>query len=134
MIALIKPEAKFGVQAGRLWLQGQANGSQFYVTPGVIASTIRIASDSRLWAEKSNVGEVSEVVGKLLKNSFFQVKRETDRTVTIFLSLVEKYSPHSQDVNDLLIAANALELGAKLVTADQGFHRYSEVEVQLFSG
>jgi predicted nucleic acid-binding protein len=129
MIALVQPEAKLGPAVRDLWTTGQAQGSQFYVTPGVIASSIRLTSDARLWEKEPSTRECGDVIQNLLENSFFRIKQETARTTSIFLNLFIKYSPHSRDVNDFLIAANAMDLGAKLVTADQGFLRYPEVDV-----
>lgn len=109
---------------------GRAQSLQFYVSTGAIASTVRRTSDKRLWAQGGlSTSESGKIIQSLLHNSFFHVKHETTRTMSIFLNLLDKYSPHSRDVADFLIAANALDLGAKLATADQGFNRYPEVDV-----
>lgn len=129
MIALVQPEAKLGPAVRDLWTTGQVQGSQFYVTPGVIASSIRLTSDARLWAKDPSTRECVDVIHYLLNNYFFRIKQETARTTSILLDLLDKYSPHSRDVKDFLIAANAMDLGAKLVTADQGFLRYPEVNI-----
>lgn len=70
-----------------------------------------------------------DIIHYLVNNSFFRIKQETARTSSIFLDLLDKYSPHSRDVNDFLIVGNAMDLGAKLLTADQGFLRYPEVDI-----
>ncbi len=133
MIALVQPEAKLGPAVREFWNTSREQGSQFYVSTGVIASVVRLTSDKRIWNAGPSSSESGVVVQILLQNSFFHVKHETSRTMSIFLNLVGKYSPHSRDVPDFLIAANALDLGSKLVTADKGFNRYPEVDVHILS-
>jgi len=85
-------------------------------------------------AKEPSTGECGDVIQNLLENSFFRMKQETARTTSIFLGLLDKHSPHSRDMKDSLIAANAIDLGAKLVTAEQGFLRYLDVNIHPLHG
>ncbi len=98
MIALVQPEAKLGPAVREFWNTSREQGSEFYVSTGVIASVVRLTSDKRIWNAGPSSSESGAVVQILLQNSFFHVKHETSRTMSIFLNLVDKYSPHSQDV------------------------------------
>ena len=85
-------------------------------------------------AKEPSTGECGDVIQNLLENSFFRMKQETARTTSIFLGLLDKHSPHSRDMKDSLIAANAIDLGAKLVTAEQCFLRYLDVDIHPLHG
>lgn len=114
------------------WLEGaQRESESTVILTEVAASSLRILTDRRIWAQPSQAADVVDALTDLAAAPPIRLIDAPSGRWDRFTRLVVSMGLSGTDVPDALLAASAEELGAVLVTFDRGFARFEEIAVEL---
>lgn len=114
----------------RAWLSTAGSGSESVGVPvTVLAGTIRVGTNPRIWERASTPTEALGFVDALLLQPAVRVLPTVRRTWDICRDLIRQIDARGNDISDALIAASAIEHHATLVTNDRGFTRFPGLRV-----
>lgn len=109
------------------WLEETLNGQQRVGLPWTtIAAFVRIATHPRIATSPLSIREANRFVTGWLAAPAAWVPLASDRTFGIFRSLSEAHHVTGNLVPDALLAAQAIEHGVPVVSADADFARFPE--------
>ena len=116
--------------AARDWLDAAQRGDDLVVVlPEVIASAMRILTNPRVWVNPGAIDDVVASIDDLAVAKAVVIHEPGPRRWEIFRELLSEHQLHAGDLQDGLLAAAALELGATFVTSDRGFSRFRGLRV-----
>ncbi len=114
----------------RDWLSRAVSGSESVGVPAaVLAGTIRVGTNPRVWERASTPAEALGFVDALLLQPSVRVLPTARRTWDLCNDLIREIDARGNDISDALIAASAIEYGAALATRDRGFARFPGLRV-----
>jgi toxin-antitoxin system PIN domain toxin len=114
----------------RGWLSAACLGPESVGVPAaVLAGTIRVGTNPRIWQHASTPTEALDFVDSLLLQPAVRVLPTAGRTWDICRGLIREIDARGNDIGDALIAASAIEYGAALATRDRGFARFPGLRV-----
>lgn len=114
------------------WLEAaQRESEPTVILAEVAASSVRILTDRRIWAQPSGAADVVDALADLAAAPPIRLVDAPSGRWDRFTHLVVSMGLSGSDVPDALLAAAAQELGAVLVTFDRGFARFKEIAVEL---
>lgn len=114
----------------RDWLTTAGSGSESVGVPAtVLAGTIRVGTNPRIWEQASTPAQALDFVESLLLQPAVRVLPTGRRTWDICRDLIRAIDARGNDISDALIAASAIEHNATLVTRDRGFRRFPGLRV-----
>lgn len=94
------------------------------VTPGVLAGFVRVVTHPRVFRDPTPLETALEFAETVQSAPSSLTVGAGERTWSILVDLVRQTEARGNAVPDALIAAQAIEHGATLVTADRGFARF----------
>lgn len=107
------------------WLQEVADGpGQFGMSPQVLSSVLRIATNRRIFAEPYAREEVQAFAGDLLTRSNCMPVSPGPRHWSLFVQLCREVQATGDLVQDAWWAALAIENGCEWVSTDHDFARF----------
>jgi toxin-antitoxin system PIN domain toxin len=108
------------------WLAPRLVGHErIAVSELVLASVVRIATHPRVFRQPSTPADALAFADSLVGAPAAQLVRPGADHWPLFHRLVSEHRLRGNDVPDAVLAAQALELGASLVTLDRGFGRFA---------
>jgi toxin-antitoxin system PIN domain toxin len=111
--------------AYRRWLEAVLNADAAYgMSSQVLASVIRIATDSRIFARPSRLSDVMAFASVLLEQPHCQVIQPGPRHWNLFDRLCQQAKATGNLVQDAWLAALAIENGCEWTTTDRDFARF----------
>lgn len=113
------------------WLINAANDAEpLGLTDEVLAAFVRIVTHPSIFGDPTDV-EVALAFTEELRTAPAVVRVEPGRrTWPIFVDTVRSAEARGSLIPDALLAAQAIEQGATLVTADRGFARFRSLDVR----
>lgn len=109
----------------RRWLDEALTAHQpIGVSELALSAMVRIVTHPRVFTHPSTPSEAIAFADALLAAGQVSIVRPGARHWPIFTGLVLEHRLRGNDVPDAYFAAVALERGATMVTADQGFRRF----------
>jgi uncharacterized protein len=109
----------------RNWLEGVLNSDTAYgMSPQVLASVIRLATHSCVFARPDRFEEVVAFATALLDQPHCQIIQPGPRHWDIFTALCRKANASGNLVQDAWLAALAIESGCEWITNDRDFARF----------
>jgi toxin-antitoxin system PIN domain toxin len=114
----------------RAWLDTARNGPEpLALSDQVLASFVRIVTHPRIYASPTDPVVALEFVEAVQFGPVARRVAPTKRTWPIFADLVRRTEARGNAIPDSWLAAQAIELGAIMVTADRGFARFPGLRV-----
>jgi uncharacterized protein len=121
-----RPGASTVATAVAEWLRPRLVGvERVALAKPVLASVVRVATHPRVFATPSTPADAVAFTESLADAPATVRVRAGAEHWELFTGLVREHRLRGNDVPDALLAAQALELGATLVTCDRGFARFS---------
>jgi uncharacterized protein len=111
----------------RSWLNTALSNSEVRAPSVVISGFLRIVSNPKLFSNANTAMALAFIDG-LETQVNFAVFHDSAQQWRIFKNLCQTMQPTGNDFSDLFIAAFALEYNATLVSADQGFARFTNLK------
>jgi toxin-antitoxin system PIN domain toxin len=110
------------------WLDERRAGSEPLGLTGVVLSGfLRVVTHPRVFREPTTVDVALQFVERLRASSAATLVEPGARHWGIFTRLCERVAATGNVVPDAYLAAIAIEVGARWVTADRGFARFPEL-------
>ena len=107
------------------WLTSVVSASgDFGMSPQVLSSVIRIASNPVIYAQPTPTAEVISFATALLKQPNCRVIQPGRRHWAIFCDLCNRAGSKGKHVPDAWLAALAIEHDCEWISADKGFARF----------
>jgi uncharacterized protein len=107
------------------WLSSVVNGkSAFGMSPQVLSSVVRIATNPRIFTRPSRATEVIAFADALLDQVHCRVVQPGARHWMIFRDLCKAASASGNLVQDAWLAALAIEHGCEWITADTAYAKF----------
>ena len=115
-----------GHTACRAWLDSVVNGDAAYgMSPQVLASLVRIATNPRVFARPSGIGEALDFSSVLLSQPHCQIIQPGPRHWSIFCRLCREAGTHGNLVQDAWFAALTIDSGCEWITLDRDYSRFA---------
>ena len=109
----------------RAWLNGEVSGgAPFGMSPQVLASVIRVATNPRVFSNPESLAEAAEFAGSLLRQPNCHVVQPGPRHWPIFVDLCRASKARGNLVQDAWFAALAIESGCEWITLDRDFAKF----------
>jgi uncharacterized protein len=109
----------------RSWLDDIVNGTAAYgISPQVLASVIRLATNPRIYRIPSPIDAVSRFASALMSQPHCQIIQPGPDHWNIFVQLCETANATGNLVPDAWFAALAIESGCEWITIDRDFSRF----------
>jgi toxin-antitoxin system PIN domain toxin len=109
----------------RSWLIDVLSGDgRFALSPLALSAVVRIATNPRLFANPSTLGEAFGYCGDLLGHPHCEIVEPGERHWAIFERLCKHLDIRGPRVSDAWYAALAIEWGCEWVTFDRDFARF----------
>ena len=107
------------------WLDSVVNGNEpFGISPQVLASVVRIASNPRVTTKPDPTEEVLEFCRALIEHPRCQMVQPGPRHWRIFTDLCLKTGARGNLVQDAWFAALAIESGCEWITLDRNYRLF----------
>lgn len=115
----------------RSWLVDALNGPEpVGLTDEVLAGVLRIVTHPRIFGDPTDLRRAL-VYAEEVRSAPAAIRVQPGKsTWPILVDLLEQAEARGNLVPDALLAAQAIELGATMVTADRGFARFAGLRVQ----
>lgn len=114
--------------SARRTLEDQRRASETLVLfPVVLSGFLRIATDRRIQSKPADPPEALSFLRALLIGPSVTVGSHGPATWATFAQLMERYPARGPDVQDVFLAAAAIEHGATWISYDRGFSRFTEL-------
>ena len=109
----------------RPWLQQVVNGHEPYaMSPQVLSSVIRIATNPKAFAHPEKTGPVFAFAAALMDHPNCRIVQPGQRHWAIFRGLCETANATGNLVQDAWFAALAIEHGCEWITEDRDYARF----------
>lgn len=116
----------------RNWLDAVVNGPAVYgMSPQVLASVIRIATNPRVYAQPSSLSRTMEFADVLLTQPHCKPVMPGSRHWAIYTDLLRSARATGNLAQDAWLAALAVEHGCEWITTDGDFARFSGLQWKL---
>jgi len=116
-------------RASAQWLRNLLKSGEMIGLPWVtIWAFIRISTNSRIWANPRSAKEAFAIVGEWLKRPGVVPLHPGPLHAEILEKLVSDDGATGPLVTDAVLAALAIEHGARLASTDQDFRRFPELQ------
>jgi hypothetical protein len=113
------------------WLEERRAGSEPLGLSGVVLSGfLRVVTHPRVFREPTPVDAAIQFIERLRASSAATPVEPGTRHWGIFTRLCELVGATGNVVPDAYLAAIAIEVGAKWATADRGFGRFPELQLE----
>ena len=99
--------------------------------PETLAAAVRIMTNARVWQQTPTVVEATTVVQELVEGAAIDVIGSSPAAWAQFISTVTAFDARHRDVPDALLVAQAIAIGAELVTCDRRLATYPGVQVRV---
>ena len=110
------------------WLIEALSGDEPVIVPVEVGSAfLRLCTNPRAVPDASSSSDALEFLERVTSSAY--VVSASPSAWQRFLDLVAEFELAGNDVPDALIAAEALDYQAALVTFDQGFGRFTDLQV-----
>lgn len=110
------------------WLSEALSGDEPVIVPVEVGSAfLRLCTNRRAFPDASSSSDALEFLERVTSSAY--VVSASPSAWQRFLNLVAEFELAGNDVHDALIAAEALDYQAALVTFDQGFGRFTDLQV-----
>jgi uncharacterized protein len=107
------------------WLSAVVNGkSAFGMSPQVLSSVVRIATNPRIFVRPSRAAEVIAFADALLDQVHCRIVQPGARHWAIFRDLCKVANASGNLVQDAWLAALAIEHGCEWITTDSDFAKF----------
>ena len=114
--------------AAARWLEKLLDSGEDVALPWVtVWAFIRIATNSRIWANPLSVQQVFAIVEEWIAQPRVVLLQPGPQHAEILKQLIIQFSVTGPLVTDAVLAALALENGALLASTDQDFRRFPEL-------
>ena len=111
------------------WLSDRLQTSEVLALPWVtVWAFLRISTNPRLLPQPLAPAEAFSVVREYREQPGVVILEPGPRHMEILERIVVRYNVRGPLVTDAVLAAHAIEHGAILASADQGFSRFSELK------
>ena len=111
------------------WLKEVLSRDEPVVVPVVVgAAFLRLCTNPRVFPESTSTADALAFLQRVTSSAY--VVSSSPSAWQRFLDLVAEFELVGNDVPDALIAAEAIDYQAALVTFDQGFTRFPDLQVQ----
>ena len=126
-----RQDCPYHIDSKKIFQEGLTGRNQFLFSPQIAASFLRLVTNPKIFIEPSQLDEAWAFVDVLkdLPNARFAEVDEMAFGIFKHLSLI--HTVKGNEVPDILLAALAIRYDAVLVTADRGFSRFRELQLQL---
>lgn len=126
-----RQDSPYHIDSKKILQEGLTGRSQFLFFSQIASSFLRLVTNPKIFVEPSHLDEAWAFVDVLkdLPNARFAEVDEMTFGIFKHLSLV--HTVKGNEVPDILLAALAIRYDAVLVTADRGFSRFRELQLQL---
>lgn len=112
------------------WLLEAANGTEpLGLTDQVLAGFVRIVTHPKIFGDPSGTDDALAFAAALRSAPATLRVEPGKRTWPIFADLVHRSGARGNLIPDALLAAQAIEQGATLVTADRGLARFGPLAI-----
>ena len=109
----------------RNWLEEVINSDAAYgISPQVLASVIRIATNPRVFKQPSRTETVTAFASRLIDQPHCQLIVPANLHWNIFIDLCKTANASGNLVQDAWFAALAIESGCEWITIDRDFSRF----------
>jgi uncharacterized protein len=107
------------------WVRSEMESSAAYgVSPQVLSSVVRIATDRRVFAERYRLDEVLAFCSALLDRPNCVILHPGPRHWSIFCDLCRTAQASGNLIQDAWLAALAIEHGCEWITTDRDYARF----------
>lgn len=128
IVAVLRADSELHSKA-RTWFLG-ATGS-IVALPETLAAAVRVLTNDRIWAQVPTVGEATAAVNDLVAGAQISIAGSSPGAWSTFTEFVSSRKVSHRDVPDALLAAQAVAVGAELITFDRGFRDYPGLKAQV---
>lgn len=134
LIAAFRPDLEPHAVA-KEWLEAALNnGRSIRLFPTVEVGFLRVVTHSKIFNPPSTLAEASGFLRVLCGGPTVEIVPWTAACREHWLTLCAKLSLSSNDCNDAMLAAVAVERGLRIVTFDKGFRRFPDLKLELLEG
>lgn len=114
----------------RRWWEGALSGTERVgLAPVVVTGFVRLITSPRVLDTPLGVGAATGIVRSWLDRTQVEVLHSNKNHVQVTLQLLDDVGAAGNLTTDALIAAHALEVGARVATNDTDFARFEGVQV-----
>ena len=124
LLYAFRPDAEFHY-IYRPWLQQVVNGDeQFAMSPQVLSSVIRIATNPKAFVSPDKLAHVLAFSTALLDHPNCRIVQPGPRHWALFRTICQKSGATGNLVQDAWFAAVAIEHGCEWITEDRDYRRF----------
>lgn len=102
-------------------------GEAMVLFPAVLAGFLRVVTDRRIKPKPAEPREALSFLRAVLAAPTVTLGTHGPATWAVFERLLERYPVRGPDVQDVFLAAAAIEHGATWISYDRGFSRFTEL-------